>query len=49
MAARIENPTLTVPGAVDAAQKLGASATTAGIPKTRRHLQRFAGPFGRQG
>ena len=34
MQARIENPALSLPGALEAAQKLGASATTAGIPDT---------------
>jgi AhpD family alkylhydroperoxidase len=38
MQARIKNPALTVPGALDAAQKLGASATTAGIPKTTLYM-----------
>ena len=38
MQARIKNPALTVPGALDAFQKLGASATTAGIPETTLHL-----------
>jgi hypothetical protein len=49
MQARIKNPALTVPGAFEAAQKLGASATTAGIPETTLYLQRFAGLFGREG
>jgi AhpD family alkylhydroperoxidase len=34
MKARIQNPALKVPGALEALQKLGASATTAGIPET---------------
>jgi AhpD family alkylhydroperoxidase len=34
MQARIENPATTVRGALEAAQKLAASATTAGIPET---------------
>jgi AhpD family alkylhydroperoxidase len=38
MQARIKNPALTVPGALDAAQKLGASATTAGIPATTLYM-----------
>jgi AhpD family alkylhydroperoxidase len=33
MQARIKNPALTVSGALEAFQKLGASATTAGIPE----------------
>ena len=38
MKARIENPALTVSGALEAFQKLGASATTAGIPETTLYL-----------
>ena len=38
MQARIENPALTVPDALAALQKLGASATTAGIPETTLYL-----------
>jgi AhpD family alkylhydroperoxidase len=38
MQARIKNPALTVPGALDAAQKLGASAHTAGLPETTLQL-----------
>jgi AhpD family alkylhydroperoxidase len=38
MQARIENPALSVPGALAALQKLGASATTAGIPETTLQL-----------
>lgn len=34
MQARIENPAMSVPGALQAFQRLGASATTAGIPET---------------
>jgi AhpD family alkylhydroperoxidase len=34
MQARIKNPAVIVPGALEAAQALGASATTAGIPET---------------
>jgi hypothetical protein len=49
MQARVKNRALTVPGALEAAQKLRASATTAGIPETTLYLQRFAGPFGREG
>jgi hypothetical protein len=49
MQARVENLTLTVLGALEAPQKLGASATTAGIPETTLYLQRFAGRFGRVG
>ena len=36
--ARIKNPAFTVPGALEAAQKLAASATTAGIPKTTLYM-----------
>ena len=38
MQARIKNPALTVPGALEALQKLGAAATTAGIPETTLYL-----------
>lgn len=38
MRARIKNPALRVPGALDALQKLGASAKTAGIPETTLHM-----------
>ena len=38
MQARIKNPALIVPGALEAFQKLGASATSAGIPKTTLSL-----------
>ncbi len=38
MQARIENPALSVPGALQALQKLGASATTAGIPETTLYM-----------
>jgi AhpD family alkylhydroperoxidase len=38
MHARIENPALSVPGALDALQKLGASATAAGIPETTLYM-----------
>jgi AhpD family alkylhydroperoxidase len=38
MKARIKNPGLSVPGALDALEKLGASAATAGIPETTLHL-----------
>lgn len=34
MKARIKNPALSVPGALEAFQKLGDAATTAGIPET---------------
>jgi AhpD family alkylhydroperoxidase len=34
MQPRIKNPAMTVPGALDALQALGAAATTAGIPET---------------
>jgi len=36
--ARIENPGLSVPGALEALQQLAASASTAGIPETTLHL-----------
>ncbi len=38
MQARIKNPALLVPGALEAAQNLGASATTAGIPETTLYM-----------
>jgi AhpD family alkylhydroperoxidase len=38
MQARIKNPAMTVPGALEAAQKLGASASTAGIPETTLYM-----------
>lgn len=38
MQARIKNPALTVPGALEAAKQLGASATTAGIPETTLYV-----------
>ncbi len=38
MQARIKNPALIVPGALEAFQKLGASAKGAGIPKTTLSL-----------
>ncbi|SRR6266536_407393 len=38
METRIENPALTVPGALDALQKLAASATSAGVPETILHM-----------
>src|SRR5581483_8966807 len=38
MQARLKNPALHVPGALDALQKLGTSATTAGIPETTLYL-----------
>jgi AhpD family alkylhydroperoxidase len=38
MQARIKNPALSVPGALDALQQLAASATHAGIPETTLYL-----------
>ncbi len=38
MQARIKNPALSVPGALEALQQLGASATRAGIPDTTLYL-----------
>jgi AhpD family alkylhydroperoxidase len=38
MQARIKNPALSVPGALEALQTLGASASTAGIPETTLYL-----------
>jgi AhpD family alkylhydroperoxidase len=38
MQARIENPAVTVPGALDAFRALGASATAAGIPDITLYL-----------
>ena len=41
MQARIKNPALTVPGALDALQQLGASATSAGVPETTLYLMQL--------
>ena len=38
MQARIENSAMSVPGALEALQKLGASASTAGIPETTLYM-----------
>jgi AhpD family alkylhydroperoxidase len=38
MKARIKNPALSVPGALEALQQLGASASTAGIPETTLYM-----------
>ena len=38
MHARIKNPALSVPGALDALRQLGDSATTAGIPETTLYM-----------
>ena len=38
MKARIKNPALSVPGALDALRQLGESATTAGIPETTLYM-----------
>jgi len=38
MQARIKNPALSVPGALEALEQLGASASTAGIPDTTLYL-----------
>ena len=38
MKARIKNPALSVPGALEALQQFGASATAAGIPETTLYL-----------
>jgi AhpD family alkylhydroperoxidase len=38
MQARIKNPALSVPGALEALQLLGASATSAGIPETTLYM-----------
>jgi AhpD family alkylhydroperoxidase len=38
MQARIENPALSVPGALEALQNLGTSATHAGIPQTTLYM-----------
>jgi AhpD family alkylhydroperoxidase len=38
MQARIKNPAMSVPGALEAAQALAASATTAEIPETTLHM-----------
>jgi hypothetical protein len=36
MQPRIKNPALTAPGAMEALQKLGAAARSAGVPAARR-------------
>jgi AhpD family alkylhydroperoxidase len=41
MQARIKNPAVTVPGALDALQQLGASATSAGVPETTLYLMQL--------
>ena len=38
MKARIKNPALSVPGALEALEQLGTSASTAGIPETTLYL-----------
>jgi AhpD family alkylhydroperoxidase len=38
MHARIKNPALSAPGALEALQELGASATTAGIPESTLYM-----------
>lgn len=38
MQARIKNPAMTVPGAIDALRALGTSAASAGIPETTSHM-----------
>jgi AhpD family alkylhydroperoxidase len=38
MRARIKNPAITVPGAMDALQRLGAAARSAGVPATTLYL-----------
>ena len=38
MQARIENPAMAVPGALEALQQLAVSATTAGIPETTLYM-----------
>ena len=38
MQARIKNPALSVPGALDALQQLGACATSAGIPESTLYM-----------
>src|SRR4051794_18004228 len=38
MQARIKNPAISVPGALEALQELGASATNAGIPETTLYM-----------
>ena len=38
MESRIQNPALSVPGALEAFQALGASATSAGIPETTLYM-----------
>jgi AhpD family alkylhydroperoxidase len=38
MQARIKNPALSVPGALEALQQLGAAAASAGIPETTLYM-----------
>jgi hypothetical protein len=38
MQSRINTPAMTIPGAMEALQKLGAAARRAGVPATTRYL-----------
>jgi hypothetical protein len=48
MQSMIKTPALTVPGALETAQRLEAAAT-APFPETTSYVQRFAGLFGTPG
>jgi hypothetical protein len=47
MQARIENPTMTFPGALEALTQLRASFSDAGIPETTHHLIEVRGTASR--
>ena len=49
MQIRITRPALMVPGALETAQRPGASATPAEIPETSPCVQRLADLFGSEG
>lgn len=49
MQAEIKNLSLTVPGALEAAQKLRAWAIIAGVSETILYLQRVVGLLSREG
>jgi hypothetical protein len=49
MQARIKNPALGVPVALEVAQELGVSASNAGVSESRLCLRRFAVVWGREG
>jgi hypothetical protein len=49
MQARLNHPALVVPGTLEPAQRLRASATMAGVPETMVYVQRFGALFGTEG